>query len=229
MGFQRSNICHLIQLCLITLTVCGLMLENKHPHRLLTTFIHATIGFVTSWILENNKQGQLLTGETPFHRLKKFSVLMTLMKTVNIPTLGALQDEMKESLQTHLKVQTFKSYRHYSLRHCLCVSAYYHLLHCLAVCCCFVLLASRWNGVCCCCCCVIALMFWPFLLLCMACALSCEFLFGCCCHGVLSSSFCKSDHFMGLKHLAKGLQLKISQLCITSTLTEMLNVCYPYK
>lgn len=27
-------------------------------------------------------------GETPFHRLKKFSVLITLIKTLNIPTFG---------------------------------------------------------------------------------------------------------------------------------------------
>lgn len=52
-------------------------------------------------MLKNKKQGQLLTGETPFHRLKKFSVLITLMKTANIPTFGALQDDIEEWLQTH--------------------------------------------------------------------------------------------------------------------------------
>lgn len=43
--------------------------------------------------VENSKDSQLLTGEIPFHRLKKFSVLTTLKKTVTIPTFGALQDE----------------------------------------------------------------------------------------------------------------------------------------
>lgn len=41
-----------------------------------------------------NKHGELLTGETPFHRLKKFSVLIILMNTVTIPTFGALQVEI---------------------------------------------------------------------------------------------------------------------------------------
>ena len=33
-----------------------------------------------------------LTGDTPFHRPRKFSVRMTLTNTVIIPTFGALRD-----------------------------------------------------------------------------------------------------------------------------------------
>lgn len=40
--------------------------------------------------------GQLLTGETPFHKLKKFSFLITLMNTANIPAFGALWVEVEK-------------------------------------------------------------------------------------------------------------------------------------
>lgn len=50
------------------------------------------------------KRGELLTGETPFHRLRNFSVLTTLMKTVNIPTFGALQKDVRGTITDTLEV-----------------------------------------------------------------------------------------------------------------------------
>lgn len=47
---------------------------------------------------------QRLTGETPFHRLKKLSVLMTLKKTVTILTFGALRAQSEEMRLTFYQV-----------------------------------------------------------------------------------------------------------------------------